>query len=98
MRAQYPKAAPYMLFVNFLSYMRVYEASLRSQDSEKYKNYRKSTREIIRNNWKYIVDGVSDQILENQLFPEITIYLWHIFLFYSMQCTDCIVLPKRVSI
>lgn len=63
-RAQYPKAAPYMLFVNFLSYMRVYEASLRSRDSEKYKNYRKSTREIIRNNWKYIVDGVSDQILK----------------------------------
>lgn len=63
-RAQYPKAAPYMIFVNFLSYMRVYEASLRSEDSEKYKNYRKLTRKIIRNNWKYVVDGVSGSILK----------------------------------
>lgn len=62
-RTQYSKAAPYMMYVMLLEFVRVYELSLRSVGKKQYKKFRKQARHIIRSNYRYVSNSTSPRIL-----------------------------------
>jgi hypothetical protein len=62
-RMQYREAAPYMMYVMLLEFVRVYELSLRSSQKRRYKKFRKRARHIIRNSYRYVSNSTNPRIL-----------------------------------